>query len=68
MLPLAVQQSERTLRLNACFRPPDGRSRQLRPHPRTPLLHLFDTARVALPAGQADQPEQEEAGDPCGPR
>ena len=57
----------RTRGLNARFRSPDGGSRQFQPHPRTPLLHLSDPACAALPAGQADQPEQEEAGDTRGP-
>lgn len=56
-----------TLWLKSRIRSTDGRSWQLRPDPRTSLLHLSDTAGAALPVGQADQPEQEEAGDTGGP-
>lgn len=48
-------------------RPTDGPPWQLRPDPRATLPRLLDPACVALPVGQADQPEQEEAGDTSGP-
>lgn len=41
----------------------DGDSRQLRPPPGASLPHLSDPSCSALPAGQTDQPEQEEGGD-----
>lgn len=50
----------------ACLNFTDGNSRHFCPDPRAQVLHLPDPACIALPAGQTNQPEQEEAGDPCG--
>lgn len=50
----------------ACFNSTDCYSWHFCPDPKAQVLHLPDPTCIAVSAGQTNQPEQEEAGDPRG--